>query len=62
MGKKPFIDRKEAKHYHVVHRSQRDPLINDSDAGERVLREYIPGNVQKVPSNLCIDLACSRSP
>ncbi|ORY96516.1 Low temperature viability protein-domain-containing protein [Syncephalastrum racemosum] len=51
MGKKPFIDRKEAKHYHVVHRSQRDPLINDNDAGERVLKEYIPGNVQKHKSS-----------
>ncbi|KAH9812267.1 Low temperature viability protein-domain-containing protein [Melampsora americana] len=27
----------DAKHYAVVHRSQRDPLINDPEAGDRVL-------------------------
>ncbi|KAI9321010.1 Low temperature viability protein-domain-containing protein [Dichotomocladium elegans] len=47
MGKKDFIDRKTAKHFHVVHRSQRDPLINDPEAPDRVLKEYIPGNLQK---------------
>lgn len=48
MGKKPFIDRKQAKHYHVVHRSQRDPLIHDADASDRVLKEVIPPNMLKV--------------
>ncbi|CDH58466.1 low temperature viability protein [Lichtheimia corymbifera JMRC:FSU:9682] len=47
MGKKPFIDRKQAKHYHVVHRSQRDPLIHDADASDRVLKEVIPPNMLK---------------
>nr|CAG8600035.1 6525_t:CDS:10 [Entrophospora candida] len=46
MGKKPFIDRKTAKHYHLVHRSQRDPLINDSDVSSRVLVEVIPPNLK----------------
>lgn len=27
------------QHYQLVHRSQRDPLINDPDAGGRVLKE-----------------------
>ncbi|KAF7731743.1 hypothetical protein EC973_008257 [Apophysomyces ossiformis] len=47
MGKKPFIDRKAAKHYHVVHRSQRDPLINDEESSDRVLKEVIPSNLAK---------------
>ncbi|CAH1766278.1 10840_t:CDS:2 [Entrophospora sp. SA101] len=46
MGKRPFIDRKTAKHYHLVHRSQRDPLINDSDVSSRVLVEVIPPNLK----------------
>ncbi|KAI7868456.1 hypothetical protein BDF14DRAFT_553220 [Spinellus fusiger] len=48
MVKKTFIDRKTAKHFHVVHRSQRDPLINDTDASELVLQEVVPGNIKKV--------------
>jgi hypothetical protein len=48
MGKKPFINRKEAKHYHVVHRSQKDPLINDESASQRVLQEVVPPNLLKV--------------
>ncbi|KAI9486662.1 MAG: Low temperature viability protein-domain-containing protein [Benjaminiella poitrasii] len=47
MGKKPFIDRKSAKHYHVVHRSQKDPLINDTEASDRVLQEVVPSNQLK---------------
>ncbi|RUP46718.1 hypothetical protein BC936DRAFT_146603 [Jimgerdemannia flammicorona] len=47
MGKKPFIDRKNAKHYHLVHRSQRDPLIVDEEASQRVLKEAIPINLMK---------------
>ncbi|KAI7901719.1 Low temperature viability protein-domain-containing protein [Cokeromyces recurvatus] len=47
MGKKPFINRKTAKHYHVVHRSQKDPLINDSEASDRVLQEVLPSNQLK---------------
>jgi protein LTV1 len=48
MGKKPFIDKKAAKHFHVVHRSQKDPLINDSEAPDRVLQEVLPINMMKV--------------
>ncbi|KAI8331525.1 Low temperature viability protein-domain-containing protein [Chlamydoabsidia padenii] len=47
MPKKNFIDRKSAKHYHVVHRSQKDPLINDADASSRVLQEVVPPNMLK---------------
>ncbi|KAH9470155.1 hypothetical protein Pst134EA_007420 [Puccinia striiformis f. sp. tritici] len=35
----------EAKHYAVVHRSQRDPLINDPQAGERVLHQVQRQNI-----------------
>ena len=28
----------EAQHFQVVHRSQRDPLVNDPDASQRVLK------------------------
>lgn len=37
MGPKRWIDRKNADTYALVHRSQQDPLYNDSDAPERVL-------------------------
>ncbi|TMW58941.1 hypothetical protein Poli38472_007086 [Pythium oligandrum] len=38
MGKKkPFINKKTAQHFHVVHRSQRDPKANDPDASKYVL-------------------------
>ncbi|CAB4403932.1 unnamed protein product [Rhizophagus irregularis] len=46
MGKKPFIDRKNAKYFQVVHRSQRDPLINDNEASSRVLVEVVPSNLR----------------
>jgi protein LTV1 len=48
MPKKPFINRKDAKHFHVVHRSQKDPLINDEGASQRVLQEFVPPNILKV--------------
>lgn len=54
MGKKPFIDKKSAKHFHVVHRSQKDPLINDSEASDRVLQEVLPANQLKVIKNVKI--------
>jgi protein LTV1 len=38
MGKKKsFIDRKNASSFRLMHRSQKDPLIADDDAGEHVL-------------------------
>ncbi|XP_030380882.1 protein LTV1 homolog [Scaptodrosophila lebanonensis] len=38
-GKKPYIDRKKAVTFHLVHRSQRDPLVTDENAPQRVLLE-----------------------
>lgn len=38
-GKKSFIDRKNAVTFHLVHRSQHDPLVTDETAPQRVLLE-----------------------
>ncbi|DAZ93225.1 TPA: hypothetical protein N0F65_005079 [Lagenidium giganteum] len=35
--KKQFINKKTAQHFHVVHRSQRDPMANDPEASKYVL-------------------------
>nr|XP_033794860.1 protein LTV1 homolog isoform X3 [Geotrypetes seraphini] len=35
--KKPFIEKKKAVTFHLVHRSQRDPLVADETAPQRVL-------------------------
>ena len=40
--KKPFIDKKHATTYKLVHRSQHDPLVADQDANQMVLKE-LPG-------------------
>ena len=39
MGKKPFIDKKRAYHFHLVHRSQRDPRIVDDESSKFVLHQ-----------------------
>ncbi|KAG5455785.1 MAG: Low temperature viability protein-domain-containing protein [Olpidium bornovanus] len=46
MGKKPFIDRKTATTFHLVHRSQRDPLLvtDAENASSRVFAEVRRGN------------------
>lgn len=35
--RKPFIDKKNATTYRLLHRSQRDPLIVDDEVGKHVL-------------------------
>jgi protein LTV1 len=42
-----FIDKKKAATFHLVHRSQRDPLINDPESSARVLK-YVPPPNSKV--------------
>lgn len=37
-----------AQHFQLVHRSQRDPLINDPEASQRVLKPVGRGNDRKV--------------
>lgn len=46
-GKKPFIDRKNAVTFHLVHRSQHDPLVTDETAPQRVLLEAPQRNQTK---------------
>ena len=48
--KKSFIEKKAAVTFHLVHRSQRDPLAADEKAPQHVL---LP--VNKVRSIVCID-------
>ncbi|KAI9596280.1 Low temperature viability protein-domain-containing protein [Syncephalis fuscata] len=44
MVKKKFIEKKSARHFHLVHRSQRDPLIADAEASDRVFKEITRGH------------------
>ncbi|CAD6921084.1 unnamed protein product [Tilletia controversa] len=43
---------KEAQHFQVVHRSQRDPLINDPLAGDRVLKQVSRPNAATTRADL----------
>ncbi|XP_060609479.2 protein LTV1 homolog [Anolis sagrei] len=45
--KKPFIEKKKAVTFHVVHRSQRDPLAADDTAPQRVLLPAQKGDEEK---------------
>lgn len=48
-GKKAFIDKKNAVTFHLVHRSQHDPLVADETAPQRVLLEAGQQNQTKTP-------------
>ncbi|XP_034826344.1 protein LTV1 homolog [Maniola hyperantus] len=51
-AKKKFIDRKKAVTFNLVHRSQRDPLVADESAPQRVLvpvNANIPARKEKEP-------------
>lgn len=43
-NKKKFIDKKKAITFHVVHRSQQDPLIADENAPKHVLIPQVRAN------------------
>ncbi|CAD7012308.1 unnamed protein product [Ceratitis capitata] len=58
-GKKAFIDRKKAVTFHLVHRSQHDPLVADDTAPQRVLVEAVSQNQAKATANPA-DLAKRR--
>ncbi|KAI6163780.1 Low temperature viability protein-domain-containing protein [Pisolithus thermaeus] len=47
MPTKSIFRQPGAKHFQLVHRSQRDPLINDSSASQHVLKEVVRGNDRK---------------
>ncbi|KAH9486346.1 Protein LTV1 [Psilocybe cubensis] len=47
MPSKSIFRQPGAKHFQLVHRSQRDPLINDPDASDRVLKPFERENSKK---------------
>lgn len=50
--KKPFINKKNSVTFHVVHRSQRDPLAADDSANQHVLLEAPKPSNDKVYSTV----------
>ncbi len=46
MPKKSIYRQPGAQHFQLVHRSQRDPLINDPDASQRLLKPVERANDQ----------------
>ncbi|KAG8219439.1 Low temperature viability protein-domain-containing protein [Butyriboletus roseoflavus] len=49
-----------AKHFQLVHRSQRDPLIHDPDASQHVLKAFVRANDKKVCLSLSFSLYSRR--
>ncbi|KAL4251522.1 LTV1 family protein [Abortiporus biennis] len=47
MPPKSIFRQPGTKHFQLVHRSQRDPLIHDPDASQHVLKEFERGNARK---------------
>jgi hypothetical protein len=50
MPSKSIFRQPGATHFQLVHRSQRDPLINDPDASKHVLKPFERENTKKVSS------------
>jgi len=50
-----------AKHFQLVHRSQRDPLIHDPEASQHVLKAFERGNVVKGKSRADLERIISPS-
>lgn len=50
-----------AQHFQLVHRSQRDPLINDPDAGSHVLLSYDPANQSRAKGKTRAELEADAS-
>jgi len=48
MPPKSIFRQPGAKHFQLVHRSQRDPLINDPEANSHVLKPFERENTKKV--------------
>lgn len=48
MPQKSIFRQPGAKHFQLVHRSQRDPLIHDPDASQHVLKAFVRPNDKKV--------------
>ena len=56
--KKPFIDKKNAHSYTLVHRSQRDPLVVDEEAPQLLLK---PLNEWVCSDSLCVQVMFDSS-
>lgn len=50
-NKRQFIDKKNAVTFHLVHRSQQDPLIADETAPQHVLLEATTPNLLQSQKN-----------
>ena len=48
MPPKSIFRQPGAKHFQLVHRSQRDPLIHDPEASQHVLKHVVRENEKKV--------------
>ena len=55
MPSKSIFRQPGAQHFQLVHRSQRDPLINDPDASQHVLKPVVRENARKV---ICLQNDC----
>lgn len=54
-SKRRFIDKKNAVTFHLVHRSQKDPLITDESAPQHVLLETTSSkNIKEVKNDYLI--------
>jgi len=62
--KKKFIDKKNAVKFNLVHRSQKDPLYLDENAGEMVLQPVYDGkndHMSEVMSQMSLGASSSKS-
>ncbi|THH02351.1 hypothetical protein EW026_g503 [Hermanssonia centrifuga] len=61
MPPKSLFRQPGTKHFQLVHRSQRDPLIHDPDASQHVLKEFERGNIKKGKSRAELEQTLSPS-
>ncbi|EDR15863.1 uncharacterized protein LACBIDRAFT_301251 [Laccaria bicolor S238N-H82] len=61
MPQKSIFRQPGAKHFQLVHRSQRDPLINDPDASKHVLKEFERENTKKGKSRADLEALLDSS-
>ncbi|RPB26800.1 Low temperature viability protein [Terfezia boudieri ATCC MYA-4762] len=62
MGKKKWIDKKNARTFTLVHRPQNDPLIHDDSASSMVFKSIGPGNQKPSSSSSSYPPSSSTDP